>query len=192
MNFPESSFAQRRLPCAPPGVLLETRSRPRAPADRALLCTPVAIRPSLDSANVVREKFATAGSPESQFCQNAAIEAGASDGRVTRRGQVKRETGRPFACSNLCHFSVRFHAVAMRGGQQLDVAARPTEDHVEKIEDVAAEDAEVGGGRVGEGGELAANDRRAAAIIMADLQRGLHQHMALTATDARQSVSGGR
>src|SRR5262249_49194240 len=81
-------------------------------------------------------------------------------------------------------------AVSVVRGQQEDLVASAAEDDVEEVQHIPAEDAQLRGGRVGEGGEVAPNvDRHA--VVPGELKRRADLDEPEDAANPAQAQPGG-
>src|SRR5262245_50544949 len=87
------------------------------------------------------------------------------------------------------HGSSSLDAIPVVGRQEQDLVVPPAQNDIEMIEDVAAQDAQVGRGGVGKGGELATNSgwRTNSA---GELQRDIDQHELTRASDPLEDQVG--
>ena len=81
--------------------------------------------------------------------------------------------------------SCAFNTILVSGRKQEYFAAAPTEDDIEMVEDIAPEDAQVRGGRIGEAGKLAADSYRPP-IVAEKFHNSYDQHKRTRSPDPAQ------
>jgi len=87
--------------------------------------------------------------------------------------------------------SFSLDTIPVVGRQQQDLVVPPAQDDIEMVEDVAAKDAQIGGGGVGKGGELAA-DSGQCSVLAREFQNDVDQHEFAGSTNPLEDQVGWR
>ena len=76
--------------------------------------------------------------------------------------------------------SCAFNTILVSGGKQEYFTAPPTEDEIERVQDIAPEDTQVRSGRIGEAGKLAADPYRPPIVAQLPFTSYQHRYVALS------------